>query len=98
MFRRIIFKHVLPNAIAPIIVSATLQMGSMILAESSLSFLGLGIQPPTASWGNMLQGAYNLTVMVKAPWVPIAPGFMIFITILSFNFVGDGLRNALDSR
>lgn len=95
---RIIFKHVLPNAIAPVIVSATLQMGGMILAESSLSFLGLGIQPPTASWGNMLQGAYNMTVMLKAPWVAIAPGCMIFLTILSFNFVGDGLRNAFDSR
>ncbi|WP_409344466.1 oligopeptide ABC transporter permease [Paenibacillus sp. MBLB4367] len=95
---RIIFKHVLPNAIAPVIVSATLQMGGMILAESSLSFLGLGIQPPTASWGNMLQGAYNMTVMLKAPWVAIVPGCMIFLTILSFNFVGDGLRNAFDSR
>lgn len=95
---RIIFCHILPNAIAPVIVSATLQMGTLILTESILSFLGLGIQPPTASWGNMLQSAQTLTILMKAPWVPFFPGLMIFITILCFNFVGDGLRNALDSR
>lgn len=95
---RIIFVHILPNAIAPVIVSATLQMGGMILAESGLSFLGLGIQPPFASWGNILQSAQNLTVMTKAPWMPIIPGFMIFLTIMCFNFIGDGLRNAFDSR
>ncbi|GAA3402626.1 oligopeptide ABC transporter permease [Paenibacillus hodogayensis] len=95
---RIIFVHILPNALAPVIVSATLQMGSMILTESSLSFLGLGIQPPDASWGNLLQSAQSLTIMMKAPWYPIIPGFMIFITIMCFNFIGDGLRSALDSR
>ncbi|WP_127585423.1 oligopeptide ABC transporter permease [Paenibacillus koleovorans] len=95
---RIIFVHILPNALAPVIVSATLQMGTMILTESSLSFLGLGIQPPHASWGNILQSAQNLTIMMKAPWVPILPGFMIFLTIMCFNFIGDGLRNAFDSR
>ncbi|TMV44006.1 ABC transporter permease [Paenibacillus mesophilus] len=95
---RIIFVHILPNAIAPVIVSATLQMGSMILTESSLSFLGLGIQPPHATWGNLLQSAQSLTIMLKAPWYPIIPGFMIFLTIMCFNFIGDGLRSALDSR
>ncbi|WP_442603042.1 oligopeptide ABC transporter permease [Paenibacillus sp. KN14-4R] len=95
---RIIFRHILPNSLAPVIVSATLQMGSMILTESSLSFLGLGIQPPNASWGNILNGAQSLKVMLEAPWVPIAPGVMIFITIMCFNFIGDGLRSALDSR
>ncbi|GIP41183.1 oligopeptide transport system permease protein AppC [Paenibacillus sp. J31TS4] len=95
---RIIFRHILPNAIAPVIISATLQMGSMILTESSLSFLGLGIQPPQASWGNLLQSAQSLTIMTKAPWVPFIPGFMIFLTIMCFNFIGDGLRNAFDSK
>lgn len=95
---RIIFRHLLPNAMAPVIVSATLQMGSMILTESSLSFLGLGIQPPHASWGNLLQSAQSLTIMMKAPWLPVIPGFMIFLTIMCFNFIGDGLRSALDSR
>ncbi|WP_282941124.1 oligopeptide ABC transporter permease [Paenibacillus sp. RC67] len=95
---RIIFVHILPNAIAPVIISATLQMGSMILTESSLSFLGLGIQPPTASWGNLLQSAQSLTIMTKAPWYPVIPGCMIFLTIMCFNFIGDGLRSAFDSR
>ncbi|MCR8644534.1 ABC transporter permease [Paenibacillus sp. N1-5-1-14] len=95
---RIIFRHILPNSLAPIIVSASLQMGSMILTESSLSFLGLGIQPPDASWGNILQGATSLKIMLEAPWVPIAPGVMIFLTIMCFNFIGDGLRSAFDSR
>ncbi|MFB6363129.1 oligopeptide ABC transporter permease [Paenibacillus elgii] len=95
---RIIFVHILPNAIAPIIVSATLQMGTMILTESSLSFLGLGIQPPTASWGNLLQSAQSLTILNNAPWYPFIPGFMIFLTIMCFNFIGDGLRSAFDSK
>lgn len=95
---RIIFVHILPNAIAPVIVSATLQMGSMILTESSLSFLGLGIQPPTASWGNLLQSAQSLTILNNAPWYPFIPGFMIFLTIMCFNFIGDGLRSAFDSK
>jgi peptide/nickel transport system permease protein len=96
--RRIIFFHVLPNAIAPVIVAAAMNMGSMILTESGLSFLGLGIQPPTASWGNLLQSAQSLKIMVEAPWYPVFPGMMIFITIMCFNFLGDGLRNAFDSK
>jgi peptide/nickel transport system permease protein len=95
---RIIFRHILPNAMAPVIVSATLQMGGLILTESTLSFLGLGIQPPASSWGNLLQSAQNLSIMMQAPWVAIIPGFMIFLTIMCFNFIGDGLRNAFDSR
>ncbi len=96
--RRIIFFHVLPNSIAPVIVAAAMNMGSMILTESGLSFLGLGIQPPTASWGNLLQSAQSLKIMVEAPWYPVFPGMMIFITIMCFNFLGDGLRNAFDSK
>lgn len=93
---RIIFSHILPNALGPIIVSATLGVGGVILAESALSYLGLGIQPPTPSWGNMLQDAQNLTIMVKSWWYPLFPGFMILLTVLAFNFVGDGLRDAFD--
>src|SRR5690625_1637401 len=92
----IIFKHILPNAIGPIIVVATLSVGNIIIAESTLSFLGLGIQPPTPSWGNMLQAAQDYTVMKTAWWYPLFPGLMILITVLSLNFVGDGLRDAFD--
>ncbi|WP_257352020.1 oligopeptide ABC transporter permease [Pseudalkalibacillus decolorationis] len=95
---RIIFSHILPNAMGPIIVTATLNVGIIILAESALSYLGLGIQPPTPSWGNMLQDAQSLTIMYTAPWYPIFPGLMILITVLAFNFVGDGLRDAFDPK
>lgn len=95
---KIIFSHILPNAIGPIIVSATLQVGYVILAEATLSFLGLGVQPPTPSWGNMLQDAQNITIMLTAWWYPLFPGIMIFITVLAFNFVGDGLRDAFDPK
>ncbi len=95
---RIIFRHILPNAVAPIIVAATMGIAGSILTESTLSFLGLGVQPPTASWGNMLTNAQELSTMVSAPWKAFYPGMMIFITVLSFNFFGDGLRDALDPR
>lgn len=95
---RIIFKHILPNAMAPIIVSATMGIAGAILAESGLSFYGLGVQPPTASWGNMLMNAQDLFTMEMAPWKAFYPGMFIFITVLSFNFFGDGLRDALDPR
>lgn len=88
----------LPNAMSPIIVTATLLIGTVILTEAALSYFGLGVQPPTPSWGNMLQDAQNVTVLMKAPWYPAFPGFMIFITVLCFNFVGDGLRDALDPK
>ncbi|WP_078548104.1 oligopeptide ABC transporter permease [Litchfieldia alkalitelluris] len=95
---KIIFSHILPNAMGPIIVAATLQVGGVILAESALSYLGLGIQPPTPSWGNMLQDAQNFTIMLKAWWYPLFPGLLILTTVLCFNFVGDGLRDALDPK
>ncbi|WP_221563594.1 oligopeptide ABC transporter permease [Alkalihalobacillus sp. TS-13] len=95
---KIIFSHILPNAMGPVIVTATLNIGIIILAESALSYLGLGVQPPTPSWGNMLQDAQNLTIMYTAPWYPIFPGVMILITVLAFNFVGDGLRDAFDPK
>lgn len=96
--RRIIFRHILPNAVAPIIVAATMGIANAILLESTLSFFGLGVQPPTASWGNMLFNAQELNTMVSAPWKAFYPGMLIFITVLSFNFFGDGLRDALDPR
>ncbi|MBP2241167.1 peptide/nickel transport system permease protein [Cytobacillus eiseniae] len=95
---KIIFSHILPNAMGPIIVSATLLVGSVILAEAALSYFGLGISPPTATWGNMLQDAQNYTVMKTAPWYPFFPGLLILLTVLSFNFIGDGLRDALDPK
>ncbi|HZX69127.1 MAG TPA: ABC transporter permease [Candidatus Elarobacter sp.] len=91
---RIIFRHLLPNAIAPIIVQATLEVANVIILESVLSFLGFGIQPPTASWGNMLANAQsNIT---SAPWAAIFPGLCILVTVLAINYLGDGLRDALD--
>lgn len=95
---RIIFGQILPNAMGPIIVVATLSVGGFILAESALSFLGLGVQPPTASWGNMLTNAQSVRIFRDAWWYPTFPGLMILSTVLSFNFVGDGLRDALDPR
>lgn len=96
--RKIIFSHILPNAMGPIIVGATLGIGGVILAEAGLSYLGLGVQPPTPSWGNMLSEAQNLQIMYTAWWYPLFPGLMIFISVLAFNFVGDGLRDALDPK
>lgn len=93
---RIIFRHILPNAMAPIIVSATLRIGGAILSESGLSFLGLGVQEPFPSWGNILNRGRNF--IRYAPWITIAPGIFIFVTVLCFNFIGDGLRDALDPR
>jgi peptide/nickel transport system permease protein len=96
--RRIIFRHVLPNAMGPIIVAATMGVAGAILSESGLSFFGLGVQPPAASWGNMLTNAQELNTMVNAPWKALYPGAMIFVTVLCYNFLGDGLRDALDPR
>jgi peptide/nickel transport system permease protein len=93
---RLIFGQLLPNALAPVLVAATLNVATAILTESSLSYLGYGIQPPTASWGNMLNNAQ--AYVLYAPWVAIYPGMMITLTVLSFNFFGDGLRDALDPR
>jgi peptide/nickel transport system permease protein len=93
---RIIFRHMLPNALAPVIVAATFGMANAILLEAGLSFLGLGVQPPTPSWGNMLKDAQSLTVLESMPWLWIPPGAMIALAVLSINFIGDGLRDAFD--
>ena len=93
---QIIFLHILPNIIAPIVVAATLGVAGAITSEAYVSFLGLGVQPPTATWGNMLDGAYNY--IEEAPWLWIFPGLLILLTVLGINFVGDGLRDALDPR
>jgi len=91
---RIILRHILPNAASPIIVAATLRVGAAIITESTLSFLGFGVQPPTATWGNMLKNAQ--AQMTYAPWTAIFPGLAILFTVLSLNYIGDGLRDALD--
>jgi peptide/nickel transport system permease protein len=93
---RIILKHLLPNTIAPIIVSATLGVANAILSEAYVSFLGLGVQTPTASWGNMLDSAVKY--IQSAPWLWFFPGLLIMLTVLCINFIGDGLRDALDPR
>lgn len=93
---RIILRHILPNVVSPIIVATTLSVGNVILTESILSFLGLGIQPPLPSWGNMLTNAQEL--IYQAPALAIYPGLLIFITVIAFNFLGDGLQDALDPR
>ena len=92
----IIMRHILPNSISPITVATTLSIGNIILMESVLSFLGLGIQPPIASWGNMLTNAQDF--IWTAPALAIWPGLLIFTTVIAFNFLGDGLQDALDPR
>jgi peptide/nickel transport system permease protein len=89
-------RHVLPNIVPPILVQATLTIATAIIAEASLSFLGLGQQPPEPSWGSMLNSAQRF--LTQAPWLAIFPGAAIFVVVLSFNLVGDGLRDALDPR
>jgi len=93
---RIIWKHVMPNTLAPIIVYTTMNVGGVILAEAGLSFLGIGVQPPAPSWGLMLSEASNF--IFNAPWMVIWPGVAIFLTVLGYNLLGDGLRDALDPR
>jgi peptide/nickel transport system permease protein len=92
----ILVRHILPNTLAPVVVAATLGVGQAIILEASLSFLGLGVQPPTATWGNMLYRAQSY--LVTAPWIAFFPGMLILITVLCVNFVGDGLRDAFDPR
>jgi peptide/nickel transport system permease protein len=91
---RIMFRHILPGAVGPIVVQATLLVAATIITESGLSYLGFGVQPPTSSWGNLLDGAKPF--LQTLPIYAIAPGMMIFLTVMSINFVGDGLRDALD--
>jgi peptide/nickel transport system permease protein len=93
---RIIFRHILPNALAPVFVTATLDVATAILVEAGLSFLGFGAQPPAPSWGNIL--TEGRTYIFDAWWLTVFPGFAILVTVLSFNFLGEGLRDALDPR
>lgn len=92
----ILLRHVLPNCLGPIIVVTTLGLGSVVLSEATLSFLGLGIQPPLPSWGSMLAESRNR--VMDAPWLMLFPGVAIFVTVLAFNLIGDGLRDALDPK
>ena len=95
---KIITKYVLPNSFAPILIAITFQMASAILTESSLSFLGMGVQPPGASWGNMLYDAQSITVLSQSRWMWMPPGIALLITVLIINFLGDGIRDALDPK
>jgi peptide/nickel transport system permease protein len=95
---RIIVRHLLPNTVAPVVIAATYGMATAILLEASLSFLGLGVQPPTASWGNMLNDAQSMSVLAGMPWMWVPPGLMIAVSVLAINFLGDGLRDAIDPR
>jgi len=92
----IIWRHILPNTLAPIVVGATLGVGNALLTEATVSYLGLGVQPPDPSWGNMLYNAQKY--LLQAPYAAVFPGLLILITVLSVNFLGDGLRDALDPR
>ena len=93
---RVFLRHLLPNALAPLVVDTTIRIGDIILVESALSFLGLGIQPPHPSWGNMV--AVGSDALLSAWWVSLFPGLAIALTVISFNLIGDGLRDALDPR
>jgi peptide/nickel transport system permease protein len=95
---RIIFRHVLPGVFPPLIVHATFGVAGAILLEAGLSFLNLGIRPPTPSWGNMLSDAQQLVILEQMPWLWLPPGLAIMLTVLSINFIGDGLRDAIDPR
>jgi peptide/nickel transport system permease protein len=95
---RILLKDILPNIMSPVIVNATFGVARAILIEAGLSFLGMGVQPPKASWGNMLNDAQSLSILETMPWMWVPPGLMIFIATISINFVGDGLRDALDPK
>jgi peptide/nickel transport system permease protein len=96
-FRRI-FRHLLPNILAYVIVYATLGMANVILTETSLSFLGLGVSPPTPTWGNMIQEARNMLIIQQKWWYWIPPGICIFISVMCFNILGDGMRDAIDPK
>jgi ABC-type dipeptide/oligopeptide/nickel transport system permease subunit len=93
---RIMFRHILPNCFPPLIVQMTMMMGTAILTEASLSFLGIGIEPPTASWGSMVTDGYRF--LTTNPVLSFAPGLAIMLVVFGFNMVGDGLRDALDPR
>jgi peptide/nickel transport system permease protein len=96
--RRIILRHLVPSVLAPLTVTATFAVAQAILTEAALSFLGLGVRPPEPSWGNMLNEAQSLTILESMPWLWLPPGVAIAVTVLAINFVGDGMRDALDPR
>ena len=96
--RLIMLRHVLPNVLAPLMVAATFGIAGAILTEAGISFLGLGVKPPTPSWGVMLNAAHSLTVLERYWWVWIPPGVAVLLTVMAINFMGDGLRDALDPR
>jgi peptide/nickel transport system permease protein len=96
--RRIIASHILPNVFAPLVALITFSVGSAILTEAGLSFLGLGVPPPTPSWGNMLESARNLDILQNLPWMWLPPAVMTVLTVLCVNFIGDGIRDAIDPR
>jgi ABC-type dipeptide/oligopeptide/nickel transport system permease subunit len=95
---RILFRHVLPNVVAPVVIAGTLGIAGAIMAEAALSFLGLGVQPPTPSWGAMIADGRDLSQLRHAPWTSLAPGLAIGLAVLGFNLLGDALRDALDPR
>ncbi len=93
---RILIRHIVPNCLAPVIVAATLKVGEVILLESALSFLGIGVQPPTASWGSIINDGRD--GLLRAWWISTFPGIFIVLTVMSFNLIGDGLRAGLNPR
>ncbi len=95
---RIIYKHMIPNALAPVLVSAALIMANAILIESGLSFLGVGVRAPIPSWGNMLEAARNIRVVSQMWWIWVPPGALIFLSVFCINIIGDALRDAVDPR
>jgi peptide/nickel transport system permease protein len=95
---RLIFRHLLPNTAGLVLVAATFGVAQAILIEASLSFLGMGVQPPTPSWGNMLTDAQSLSALESMPWLWVSPGTMIFLVIIAINCLGDGLHDAFDPR
>jgi peptide/nickel transport system permease protein len=96
--RAIVLRHILPNSLAPLLVFMSLGVASAVLTEAGLSYLGLGVQPPTPSWGNMLNAARSLTTLERFPWQWVPPAFMTVTFVLAVNFIGDGLRDAFDPR
>src|SRR5919107_4932540 len=96
--RRIVLRHVLPNVIAPVVIAATLGVAGAMMAEAALSFLGLGVQPPTPSWGAMIADGRDLSQLRNSPWTSLFPGLAIGASVLGFNLLGDALRDALDPR
>jgi ABC-type dipeptide/oligopeptide/nickel transport system permease subunit len=95
---RIVLRHVLPGVVAPVVIAGTLGVAGAIMAESSLSFLGLGVQPPTPSWGSMIADGRDLYQLRHSPWTSVFPGIAIGLAVLGFNLLGDALRDALDPR